>query len=58
MIFVTIYSYRDLELSKTIDDCFKKADKPEEVVIGCINADDEEYIYKGKYKVRVKNIGS
>ena len=56
-IFVIIYAYRDLELSKTIDDLFKNANSPEDVVVGCINADDEEYHYKGKYEVRVKNTG-
>lgn len=55
MIFVIIYAYRDLELDKTINDCFNKADNPDEVCIGCINADDEPYIYNGKYDVRVIN---
>jgi len=56
MIFVMIYSYRDLELSKTIEDCFSKADNPNDIVIGCINADNEEYVYNGKYNVKVKNV--
>jgi len=57
MIFVIIYAYRDMELDKTIKDCFAKADKPEEVAIGCINADDTPYIYDGEYDVRVINDG-
>lgn len=54
-IFVVIYAYRDLELDKTIQDLFDKADNPEEIAVGCINADDDKYFYKGKYDVRVIN---
>lgn len=55
-IFCAIYSYRDLELSNTVEDLLAKADKPEDLVIGVINADDEDYTYKGKYNVKVKNV--
>ncbi len=55
MIFVNIYSYRDLELDKTIKDLFDKADKPKEIRVGVLNADDEDYIYDGEYNVDIIN---
>lgn len=54
-IFVHIYSYRDMELEKTVYDLFDKATNPENITVGVLNADDEDYVYKGKYNVKVIN---
>lgn len=54
-IFVCIYSYRDLELDKTIKDLYAQADKPKEIFCGVINADDVPYKSKRK-NVRIKNV--
>ena len=54
-LFVVIFSYRDLELDKTIKDLYAKADKPKDIYCGVINADDTEYKSKRK-NVRIKNV--
>lgn len=54
-LFVVIYSYRDLELDKTIKDLYAKADNPKDIFCGVINADDVEYKNRRK-NVRVKNV--
>ena len=55
MIFVHIYSYCDLELGKTVEDLFAKADNPDDIRVGVLNADDEDYVYKGEYIVDIIN---
>lgn len=57
--FVMIYAYRDLELPKTVNNIFAMADNPQNINIGIINADDEDFNFKwNKYKkqVKVKNV--
>lgn len=53
--FVCIYSYRDLELDKTIKDLYAKADNPKDIYCGVINADDVPYKNRRK-NVRIKNV--
>ena len=55
MIFVNIYSFRDMETDATIKDLFAKADKPEEIIVGLLNADDVDYVYDGEYQVKTIN---
>ena len=59
-IFVSIASYRDNELEKTIEDLFSKAKYPEKIYIGvCIQDTDENiknFRYKYNKQVRVENI--
>lgn len=54
-LFVCIYSYRDLELDKTIKDLYAKADNPKDIFCGVLNADDVPYKSKRK-NVRIKNV--
>lgn len=54
-LFVVIYSYRDLELDKTIKDLYAKADSPKDIYCGVLNADDVEYKSRRK-NVRIKNV--
>lgn len=53
--FVMVYSYRDLELGKTIKDLYEKADNPKDIFVGVINADDVPYKNRRK-NVRIKNV--
>jgi len=59
-IFVSIASYRDTELEKTIDDLLKKAQFPERVFIGVCLQDTVENIQSFKYRnhpqIRIENI--
>lgn len=54
-LFVCIYSYRDLELDKTVKDLYAKADNPKDIYCGILNADDVPYKSKRK-NVRIKNV--
>ena len=54
-LFVCIYSYRDLELDKTVKDLYAKAAHPQDIYCGIINADDVPYKNKRK-NVRIKNV--
>ena len=38
-IFISIASYRDLELPKTVNSLYQNADNPEDLVFGIVNQD-------------------
>lgn len=52
-IFISIVAFKDLELSKTVEDIFEKAKHPENITVGIVNQDNEIYAYTGKYRVKV-----
>lgn len=55
-IFISLVAYKDLELTKTVDRIFDCADNPNDIVVGIVNQDDADFVYTGKYSVKVKNI--
>ena len=58
-IFISIASYRDLELPKTVKSIYENADRPSDLVFGVVNQDarnkHEDFSHLGK-QVRVNNI--
>lgn len=57
-IFVSIASYRDLELPKTVESLLSNADNPEEIFLGIINQDarNKHEDFSHIKNARVKNI--
>lgn len=58
-IFISIASYRDLELPKTVNSVYSNADNPKELVFGIVNQDarnkHEEFSYLKK-QIRTNNL--
>lgn len=58
-IFISIASYRDLELTKTVDSLYKNADKPKDLIFGIVNQDarnkHENFLFLGK-QARIVNL--